>query len=81
MTGAKTLLSDELQAELERVACEQNRQPVEVLEDAVRKYLDERSWVRVLEYGQERAKAVGIATEERIDQAIADLRRENRRAR
>jgi predicted transcriptional regulator len=81
MTTPKTMLSDELQQRLEEIAREQHRQPADVLEDAVRKYLDDRSWVQMLGYGRERAEAVGITSEEGIDKAIADFRKENGYAR
>jgi predicted transcriptional regulator len=44
MTGVKTPLSDELQEQIERVARDQDRRPVEVLEDAACKYLDDQKW-------------------------------------
>jgi predicted transcriptional regulator len=77
MTGGQQLLPDELMQQLEEAAHAQNRRPAEVLEEAVRKYLDERSWVKMLDYGRERAEAVGITTEEGIDRAISDWRKEN----
>ena len=81
MTTPKTMLSDELQQQLEEIAREQHRQPADVLEDAVRKYLDDRSCARVLGYGHERAEAVGITSEQAIDKAIAEFRSENGHAR
>ncbi len=75
MTNPK--LSPKLLEQIEEVAQLQNRKPDEVLEEAVTRYLEERSWVRMLGYGRERGEAVGITTEEGIDRAIAESRKEN----
>ena len=76
-TEPRPLISEDLLHQVEETARAQNRQPEEVVTEAVRKYLDEQSWVRALGYGRQRAAAVGITTEEGIDKAIADCRREN----
>jgi metal-responsive CopG/Arc/MetJ family transcriptional regulator len=44
MEDGKALLSDELLHQVEAMARAQNRQPAEVIADAVRKYLEEQSW-------------------------------------
>jgi hypothetical protein len=41
--------------------------------DAVKRYIDERSWANLLDYGAERAKALGIK-ESDIDRLIAESR-------
>jgi metal-responsive CopG/Arc/MetJ family transcriptional regulator len=77
MTDRPQLLPEELMHQLEEAARAQNRKPAEVLEEAVRKYLEERSWVKLRGYGRERVEAVGIMTEEGMDRAISDWRKEN----
>ena len=77
MAAVEISLADDLHQQIEQIAREQNCQPAEVLEEAVRKYLEKRSWVAALEYGRERADAVGVTTEEGIDRAIADWRKHN----
>ncbi len=77
MTGVKTPLSDELQVQIEQLAREQNRDPVEVLEDAVRRYIASRRFERLAEKGEERARALGIR-EEDVPRLIEEVRRENR---
>jgi metal-responsive CopG/Arc/MetJ family transcriptional regulator len=76
-TEPRPLISEDLLHQVEETARAQNRQPEEVVTEAVRKYLDEQRWMRALGYGRQRATAVGITTEEGIDKAIADWRREN----
>ena len=72
-----TPLSDELQRQIEEVARTQNRKPAEVLEEAVRKYLDDQKWQSLVARGEKRARALGI-TEDDVPRLIQEVRRENR---
>jgi metal-responsive CopG/Arc/MetJ family transcriptional regulator len=45
----------------------------EVLTDAVKRYIEERSWTKLLEYGAERARA-GDVKESEVDRLIAESR-------
>jgi predicted transcriptional regulator len=78
MTTTNLPLSAELAKQLEDAARAQHRGAAELLEEAVKQYLEDRSWVNLMRYGQERAKAVGIKTEEDIDRLIAESRSEQR---
>jgi predicted transcriptional regulator len=78
MTTTNLPLSGELAKQLEDAARDQHREAAELLEDAVKQYLEDRSWVKLMGYGQERAKALGIGTEEDIDRLIAESRSEQR---
>jgi predicted RNA-binding Zn-ribbon protein involved in translation (DUF1610 family) len=49
----------------------------EVLTDAVKRYVEDRSWTKLLDYGAERAKTLGIK-ESDIDRLIAESRAEQR---
>jgi metal-responsive CopG/Arc/MetJ family transcriptional regulator len=49
-------LPNGLMAEVEETARAQNRQAAEVLEDAVRQYLDDQKWERLVTSGQRRRK-------------------------
>lgn len=71
-------LSGELARQLEDAARAQHKEPAELLEEAVKQYLEDRSWMKLMEYGQERAKARGIKTEDDIDRLIAESRSEQR---
>jgi predicted transcriptional regulator len=77
MADTKPLLPDELVKEIEEAARVQNRQPAEVLEDAVRLYLDDQKWQRLVEAGERRAKDKGL-TEADVPRLIEEVRRENR---
>jgi predicted transcriptional regulator len=78
MSTTNLLLSGELAKQLEDAARTQHREPAELLEEAVKQYLEDRSWVNLMGYGQERAKALGIKTEEDIDRLITESRSEPR---
>lgn len=71
-------LSGELARHLEEAARAQRKEPAAMLEEAVKQYLEDRSWMKLMGYGQERAKALGITTEEDIDRLIAESRSEQR---
>ena len=77
MTPTKTPLSDELQQQIEQIAQEQNREPAEVLEDAVRKYIWVRRLERLAEKGEARARGLGIR-EEDVPRLVKEVRQENR---
>jgi hypothetical protein len=78
MAAANSLsLPDPLLAEIQIAAQAEHRTVDEVLADAVKRYLEERSWTRLLDYGAERAKTLGIK-ESDIDRLIAESRAERR---
>jgi metal-responsive CopG/Arc/MetJ family transcriptional regulator len=78
MANGKELLSDELFHQVEEAARAQNREPSELVSDAVRKYLDDQTWVQFVERNERRARKAGIG-EEDVDRLISEVRRENRR--
>ncbi|MGC2660816.1 MAG: ribbon-helix-helix protein, CopG family [Bryobacteraceae bacterium] len=77
MTNANVLLPDELLHQVEETARNQNRKTAEVLEEAVRQYLDNRKWEGLVEAGERRAKEKGL-TEVDILRLIEEVRREIR---
>jgi metal-responsive CopG/Arc/MetJ family transcriptional regulator len=66
-----------LLAEIQSAAQAERRSVDEVLTDAVKRYIEERSWTKLLEYGAERAKALGVK-ESDIDRIIGESRAEQR---
>jgi predicted transcriptional regulator len=71
------LLSDELLHQVEETARIQNRQPAEVVSEAVSKYLKAQRWASFVERNERRAKELGIAEDE-IPRLIAETRAENK---
>jgi metal-responsive CopG/Arc/MetJ family transcriptional regulator len=76
MANGKELLSDELLHQVEEAARAQHREPSELVADAVRKYLDEQSWVQFVERNERRARKAGVR-EEDVERLISEVRREN----
>ena len=76
MTDSNPSLTEELLHQVEETARAQNRQPAAVVADAVRKYLEDLSWVQFVERNEKRARAHGIG-EEDVDRLISEVRREN----
>lgn len=68
-------LPAELLAAIKSAAAAEQRSVEEVLFEAVQRYLDDRSWTNLLDYGQEQAKARGIK-ESDVDRLIAQYRAE-----
>lgn len=66
-----------LLAEVQSAERAEHRSVDEVLTDAVKRYVEERSWTTLLEYGTERAKALGVK-ESDVDRLIAESRAEQR---
>lgn len=70
-------LPQPLLAEIQSAAEAEHRSVTEVLTDAVKRYVEERSWTKLLDYGAERAKTLGVK-ESDIDRLIAESRAEQR---
>ena len=73
-----TLVPPNLLAEVQAAADEEHRAPAELVRDAIERYLDERQWSKLLAYGHERSRALGL-TEADVPRLIAEARREQRR--
>ena len=74
MSAANNIsLPEPLLAEIQIAAQAEHRTVDEVLTDAVKRYVEERSWTRLLDYGAERAKALGVK-ESDVDRLIAESR-------
>jgi metal-responsive CopG/Arc/MetJ family transcriptional regulator len=63
--------------EIRSAAKAEHRSVDEVLIDAVKRYVEDRSWTKLLDYGGERANALGVK-ESDIDRLIAESRAEQR---
>jgi len=64
-----------LLAEIQAAADEEKRPAEEVLREALERYLENRRWQRILDYGQQRARELGL-TEADVPRLIAEARRE-----
>jgi metal-responsive CopG/Arc/MetJ family transcriptional regulator len=78
MAANNISLPEPLLAQIRSAAEAEHRTTDEVLADAVKRYLEERSWATLVEYGRAQAKATGYEGEEGADRAIAEYRAEKR---
>ena len=76
MTTPKTILSDESQQQIEQLARLQQREPGEVLEEAVRRYATACRLERFAGRMEQRAREMGIQ-EEGVPRLVGEVRREN----
>jgi len=65
-----------LLAQIRTAADEERRPAADLLREAVERYLRERRWQKIFAYGEERARALGLA-EADIPGLIAEYRHEN----
>lgn len=73
-----TFVPPGLLAEIEAAAEEEHRAPGELVREAIERYMDEREWHKLVAYGQERARTLGL-TDADIPRLIAEARQEKRR--
>jgi hypothetical protein len=75
--GNNISLPEPLLAEIQSAAEAEHRSVDEVFADAVKRYLEDRSWTKLLGYGAEQARKLGIK-ESDVDRLIAESRAEQR---
>ncbi|MBI4908017.1 MAG: hypothetical protein HY820_30610 [Acidobacteria bacterium] len=68
-------MPEELLTGIQDAAQAEHRTVNDLVADAVQRYLDDRSWTSLLDYGAGRARALGIS-ESDIDRLIAESRQE-----
>lgn len=59
----------------ERTAKEENRTKSELVREALRMYLEERGWRKLQQKTALRAQALGIRTEEQVEQLVHAIRK------
>jgi len=58
----------------DRIASEEGWSRSKLLREALRKYVSERSWKKLQDYGIKKAKKMGIRTEEDVERLIDEGR-------
>jgi len=76
MTGTNTILSDALRQEVEDLARQQNRQPADILAEAVRRYAGVQRLERFAARAGKHARKLGIKQKD-VPRLIDEARREN----
>ena len=69
-----------LLAEIQAAADEEHRTRDELVREAVERYLKERRWQRLLAYGEQQARSLGL-TDADVPRLIEEYRREHRQSR
>ena len=77
-TGNNISLPENLLTDIMDAAEAEHRTVADVLAEAVKRYLDDRSWTSLLEYGAKKARALGIE-ESDVDRLIAESRSEQQK--
>jgi CopG family transcriptional regulator/antitoxin EndoAI len=68
-------LPPEMVKEVERLTKEEKRTKSELFREALRKYINDRRWQQVRQWGMKTAQGIGISTEEEVDELIHKHRR------
>ncbi len=71
-------LPSEMLAQMEEIMREERRTRSELLREALRCYIEDREWKRILRYGQGRAKELGINPDD-VESLVDEYRAETRR--
>jgi len=69
-----------LLAEVQAAAEEENRTREELVREAVERYLKDRRWQRLLAYGEQQARALGLSDTD-VPRLIEEYRSEHRQSR
>lgn len=68
-------LPPEMAGQVEKVMQAEGRTRSELLREALRRYLEEREWKRLLKYGQRRARELGITPDD-VERLVDEYRAE-----
>jgi CopG family transcriptional regulator/antitoxin EndoAI len=68
-------LPPEMVKEVERLTKEEKRTKSELFREALRKYINDRRWQQLRQWGTKAAQELGISTEEEVDELIHRHRR------
>ncbi|MBI5027030.1 MAG: ribbon-helix-helix protein, CopG family [Nitrospirae bacterium] len=63
-------LPPEMVKEVERLTREEKRTKSELFREALRKYINDRRWQQLRQWGMKTAQESGISTEEEVDELI-----------
>jgi len=78
MANGNELIPPDLLHEVEEAARTQNREPAELVTEAVRKYLQDLSWVQFVARNEAKATEAGIG-EGDVERLVIEARRERQR--
>lgn len=70
-------LPPEMAEDVEKIMRAEGRTRSELLREALRKYIEDREWLRLLRYGEQKARTRGIAPED-VEGLVEEYRTETR---
>ncbi len=71
-------LPPDMAARVDQILKEEGRTKSELLREALRRYIEEREWKRLLRYGERKAQELGITPDD-VDRLIHEYRAEKKR--
>lgn len=70
-------MPEELFKEAERLTREENRTRSELYREAIRQYIETRNWQKLQRETAERARKLGITSEEDVERIIGEVRKKD----
>lgn len=68
-------LPPEMVREVERIVKKENRTKSELFREALRKYIDDKRWLEIRQWGLKISQELGVSTEEDVDKLIHQYRK------
>lgn len=68
-------LPPEIVREVEVITKEEKRTKSELFREALQKYINDKRWLQIRQWGMKASKDIGVSTEEDIDKLIHQYRR------
>ena len=68
-------LPPEMVKEVERIVKKENRTKSELFREALRKYIDDKRWLKIRKWGLKTSRELGVSTEEDVDKLLHQHRK------
>tara|TARA_B100002003_G_C14095849_1_gene527102 strand:+ start:1313 stop:1540 length:228 start_codon:yes stop_codon:yes gene_type:complete len=68
-------LPPEMVKEVERIVKKENRTKSELFREALRKYIDDKRWLKIRQWGLKTSQELGVSTVEDVDKLIHEFRK------
>jgi len=77
MADTTIRMPEDLMTQVQKAAMDEQRSVSEVLTEAVKRYLSDRKWLKIVSSAEQRARAKGL-TEADVPRLVEEARREKR---
>lgn len=68
-------LPPEMVKEVERIVKEENRTKSELFREALRKYINDKRWLQIRQWGLKASRELGVSTEEDVEKLVHQYRK------